>query len=86
MSEIEFETELTFNKVEYLISVSSYKVSTFDSEMRLLIDVEDKWGGNIWRGDFKQAYAEEITAKAGKPKKFNVFTKMLLSALNREEP
>jgi hypothetical protein len=54
MDEIEFETELTFHTAEYLVSVSCYKVSTFDSEMRLMIDVEDKWGGSIWRGDFKQ--------------------------------
>ena len=65
MDEIEFETELTFNQVripnlitipvqvDYLISVSAYKVSTFDSNFRVVIDVEDKWAGNIWRGDYK---------------------------------
>jgi hypothetical protein len=30
----------------------------------MFIDCEDKWTGDIWRGDFKQSYIEEITNKA----------------------
>jgi coiled-coil domain-containing protein 61 len=40
--------------------------------------------GNLWRGDFQSKYIEEITAKTGYQKKFNVFVKMLLSALRCE--
>jgi hypothetical protein len=31
----------------------------------------------MWRGEFQQKYVEEITAKAGAPKKFPVFFKLL---------
>mmetsp|Transcript_6954 Transcript_6954/g.8368 ORF Transcript_6954/g.8368 Transcript_6954/m.8368 type:complete len:158 (+) Transcript_6954:152-625(+) len=39
----------------------------------------------IWRGEYKQKYIEEITNKAGNFKKFTVFIKMLMAALNREQ-
>lgn len=42
--------------------------------------------GLIWRGDFKQKYIEEITNKAGNFKKFNVFVKMLMAAMKRDQP
>ena len=61
---------LFYVQVDYLISISAYKVSTFSDDFRMVLDVEEKWTGNIWRGDFKSQYIEEITAKAGKPKKF----------------
>ena len=56
-------------QVDYLVSISAYKVSTFDNNYRVVLDVEDKWSGNIWRGDFRGQYLEEISQKAGKPKK-----------------
>ena len=72
-------------QVDYLISVSAYKVSTFDSNFRVVIDVEDKWAGNIWRGDYKHQYIEEITQKAGKPQKFQEFIKLLITALEKKQ-
>lgn len=38
----------------------------------------------MWRGDFQSKYIEDITAKTGCHKKFNVFVKMMLSALKCE--
>ena len=51
----------------------------------MIIDVESKMQGHIWRGDYKQKYIEEITNKAGNFKKFSIFTKMLLTAMKREQ-
>jgi coiled-coil domain-containing protein 61 len=60
------------------------QVTTFDPQFRLFIEVEDKLTGNIWRGDYQSKYIEDITQKTGCFKKFNVFTKMLLSAFKCE--
>jgi hypothetical protein len=60
------------------------KVGTFDSSYRLIVDCEDKWTGDIWRGEYKHQYVEEITAKAKNPKQFSVFVKMIVSAAKRE--
>jgi len=48
--------------------------------MKLVIDAEDRYSGDIWHGDFTMKYVEDITNKAGSYKKFTVFAKMLLSA------
>lgn len=37
--------------------------------------------GEMWHGDFTMKYIEDITQKAGQFKKFNVFAKMLVSAI-----
>jgi len=47
----------------------------------LVIDVEEKFTGEMWHGDFSAKYVEEITHKTGVYKKFNVFVKMLVSAV-----
>ena len=60
-------------------------MSSFDPVLRLIIDVESKLQGLIWRGDFKQKYIEDITNKAGSFKKFNIFVKMLVAALKQEQ-
>ena len=60
-------------------------MSSFDPLCRLILDVESKMHGLIWRGDFKQKYIEDITNKAGSFKKFNVFVKMLMTAMKREQ-
>ena len=48
---------------------------------RLVVDCEDKYSGDLWRGDFSAKFIEELTNKTGTFKKFAVFVKMLLSAL-----
>jgi coiled-coil domain-containing protein 61 len=48
---------------------------------RLVIDVEDKYSGDLWRGDFSAKFLEELTNKTGTYKKFNVYVKMLVSAM-----
>ena len=68
------------------MSLSVFKVSSFDPQSRMIIDVESKMQGLIWRGDYKQKYIEEITNKAGNFKKFNIFVKMLIAAFKREQP
>ena len=61
------------------------QVTTFDpSNARLCVEVEEKLSGNLWRGEFQAKYIEDITAKTGCPKKFNVFVKMMVSALKCE--
>ena len=62
-----------------------FKISNFDPERTIIIDVESKMQGLIWRGEYKQKYVEEITNKAGNFKKFTVFVKMLQAALKREQ-
>jgi coiled-coil domain-containing protein 61 len=59
-------------------------MGSFEVSYRMVIDCEDKLTGDIWRGDYQQKYIEEITNKAKNFKKFNLFAKMLLSALKRE--
>ena len=76
---------LAFLQIEYIVSVSVYKLSAFDPESNLVIDVESKLQGLIWRGEYKQRYVEEITNKAGNFKKFSVFVKMLIAALKRQQ-
>lgn len=51
---------------------------------RLYVEVEEKLSGNIWKGDFQAKYIEDITAKTGVAKKFNVFVKMLIQALKSQ--
>jgi len=33
--------------------VCAFKPSTFDPSFRLMIDIEDKLTGDIWRGDYQ---------------------------------
>lgn len=56
-------------------------MGSFDAQYRMIIDVESKLQGLIWRGDYKHKYIEEITNKAGSFKKFTVFVKMLHTAM-----
>ena len=60
-------------------------MSSFDPHCRMIIDCESKYEGVIWRGDYQQKYIEDITSKAGNPKKFSMFIKMLLAAFNKEQ-
>ena len=77
---------MTLLQVDYIFSLSVYKVSKFDANFRMVIDCESKLDGLLWRGDFQQKYIEEITNKAGNYKKFQIFTKMLMTAMKREQP
>ncbi len=86
MDEIEFETEMTFKQVEYLISVKKVQVTTFEpTNQRLFIEVEEKLTGELWRGEFPARYIEDITAKTGVPKKFQEFVRMVLRSLKAQE-
>ena len=54
----------------------------FDAQnQKLVLDVEEKYSGEMWRGDYTRKYLEDITEKTGSYKKFPVFVKMLMSAL-----
>ena len=68
-----------------MANVSAYRQGDFDPTFRLLIDIEEKATGHIWRGDFQQSYIEEITNKAGSFKKFPLFIQMLKTSLQRED-
>eukprot|EP00899_Mesostigma_viride_P014638 jgi/Mesvir1/23175/Mv22647-RA.1 len=74
---LEFQqtVEVVFHNIEYLLTVASENGDT------LCIEVEQKDNGYRWRGDFTSRYIEDITQKTGNFKKYNVFVKMLLTAL-----
>jgi coiled-coil domain-containing protein 61 len=52
---------------------------------RLIIDIEDKYSGDLWRGDYSVKFVEELTNKTGTFKKFNVFVKMILGAVKNQQ-
>lgn len=60
------------------------KIGTFEIAYRLVVDCEDKFTGDLWRGEFQQKYIEDICVKAKNPKQFAVFVKMLLAAFKKE--
>ena len=65
-----------------MVEVNTVVVSQFDPmSNRLVVDVEDKYSGDLWRGDYSAKFIEELTNKTGTFKKYNVFVKMLLGAL-----
>lgn len=49
----------------------------------LWLEAEEKYTGEIWESYFEPEQIEKITSATGNVKKFPVFTKMLISALNR---
>ena len=86
MDEIEFETDMTFKQVDYIITVKKIQVTTFEpTNQRLFIEVEEKLTGELWRGEFAARYIEEITSKTGVPKKFAEFVRMVLRSLKGQE-
>ncbi|CAJ1382737.1 unnamed protein product [Effrenium voratum] len=66
-----------FNDAEYVLSVSG------DTES-LSVEVEHAEDGRRWRSRFAANFVEEITRRTGNAKKFDVFVRMLLSALAQE--
>ena len=84
MEDLELEQELTFGSKEYIFSVVVRKLGTFEVSYKMFIDCEDKFTGDIWRGEYKQSYIEEITNKAKNFKQFPVFVKMMTAALKHE--
>lgn len=86
MDEIEFEAELTFKQVDYILTLKKIQVTHFEpSNQRLFLEVEDKLTGDLWRGDFPSKYIEDVTAKTGAPKKFNDFVRVALRSLKAQE-
>ena len=61
------------------------QITTFDMNQRLFLEVEEKLTGELWRGDFQSKYIEEITVKAGAPKKFQTFVNMVHHSLKEQE-
>jgi hypothetical protein len=53
MDEVDFEIELSYGNVEYIFNLSCFKMSAFDSQFRMIMDVESKSDGHIWRGDYQ---------------------------------
>lgn len=66
-----------FNDAEYVLSLVG------DTES-LSIEVEHAEDGRRWRSRFAASFVEEITRRTGNAKKFDVFCRMLLSALAQE--
>ena len=83
--EEDFGCEIMFSGVEYVVELNTVVVSQFDPmSNRLVLDVEEKYSGELWRGDFTAKFVEELTNKTGTFKKFNVFVKMLMGALKNQ--
>ena len=62
---------------------STYLIHITTDQQQLSIEVEDKYTGDIWHSIFSSSGIEELTMKAKNPKKYAVFTKMLVTALQR---
>lgn len=67
----------TFHDVPYVLAISG------DGE-GLAIEVEHAEDGRRWRSKFPTRFIEEITQRTGNAKKFDIFVRMLLSALAQE--
>lgn len=67
----------SFHDTEYVLSVSGDNDS-------LSIEVEHAQDGRRWRAKFAARFIEEITQRTGNAKAFDVFVRMLLSALAQE--
>jgi coiled-coil domain-containing protein 61 len=74
MERVDRTVELAFRTVPYIIEVKA-------DEQHLLLLIEEKESGKRWRGDFSSQYIEEITQKTGNFKKFVVFVRMLMTAI-----
>lgn len=67
----------TFHDVPYSLTISG------DNE-NITIEVEHAEDGRRWRSKFAARFIEEITQRTGNSKKFDIFVRMLLSALAQE--
>jgi DNA repair exonuclease SbcCD ATPase subunit len=74
MERIERRDQLSFQSKFYILE-------TVADETRLEILLESEDTSKVWRGHYSSAYIEEITQKTGNFKKFPVFLRMLVTAL-----
>jgi coiled-coil domain-containing protein 61 len=74
--EIDRIFEGTFHNKQYEIGLSS-SISSFS------LQIHEKNSNNHWRGSFNSHYIEDLTLKTGNFKRFQVFTKMLISGLEK---
>jgi len=77
MESTEITQEAFFHGIDYLITISNH-----EDFLRLM--VEEKYTGNVWKGEFNSKYIEDITQKTGSFKKFAVFVKMMQAALKQD--
>eukprot|EP01035_Chromulina_nebulosa_P023958 gene23958-31098_t len=70
------EWTLDFHGTIYIVNLSA-DISS------MLIDIEDAESSDRWTFEFSASYVEDMTLKAGSYKKFEVFVRMLVSALSR---
>ncbi len=77
MEPCDITQEESFHGFDYIISLKG-------REDNILLRVEDKLSGNMWKGDFSSKYVEDIAQKTGSFKKFPVFVKMLATAVRQE--
>jgi len=68
------ERDFCFHDIEYSIRVNI-------TDDRFFLEAQNVESGELWRNCFEKAYIEDITRKASSFKKYNVFTKMLLDAM-----
>lgn len=74
------EVDWTF---EGIFHNKTFEISLTISQSSFILQVNEKGHKNQWRGSFSSQYIEDLTAKTGNFKKFQVFTKMLVSGLEK---
>lgn len=77
MSNLNIEYNLNFANVEYILYLS-----VLNDCLKLNLEQIDE--SMYWKAEFEAKYIEEITNKAGSYKSFQIFIKMLMSALSKE--
>lgn len=65
------------------VTQTTYLLHLAVNSSALSIDLEDKNTGEVWVGNYSAEKIEENTQKTGNFKKYGVFVKMLILAINR---
>ncbi|CAN0083073.1 unnamed protein product, partial [Heterosigma akashiwo] len=72
---MEQSNQHTFHGVPFVLTM------TVEDSSKLIVEAEQEDSNERWLGEFPAQYLEEITGKTGNFKRFDVFVKMLASAL-----
>ena len=77
MNALRIEYNITLNNIDYILYLGF-------NEKTLELVLETEKETNYWKGNFESNYIEDMTLKAGSSKSFQVFLKMLQSALTND--
>ena len=77
MNALRIEYNITLNNIDYILYLGFN-----EKTLELVLEIEKDT--NYWKGNFESNYIEDMTLKAGSSKSFQVFLKMLQSALTND--